>query len=129
MSKDDVIQCVTEVSAILKHCGASKLYLILHDHPVYWAGQVGDADLRRLKMSRGGTSHKEVFEVLEGKSEKFPLPTDEKIELAICFTDLGTDFPEKHPKFEVIWGVVQGYGDSIDVPFGKKIKVELAKGE
>ena len=129
MSEEEVIQCFTETAAIMKQCGAARLYLILHDHPVYWAGEVEANALTNLKMSRGGTSHEEVFEVLTGKSERWPLPTHEKIEMAICFTDLGTTFPDKAPPFEVLWGVVPGYGEQVDVPFGHKVDVKLAGRE
>ena len=46
----------------------------------------------------------------------------------VLFTDLGTDFPNEIPSFEVIWGVPSnGYpGMSAEVPFGLKIEVEVA---
>jgi predicted metal-dependent peptidase len=126
MSEEEVIQCFTETAAIMKQSGAAKIYLILHDHPVYWAGEVTANSLTNLKMSRGGTSHIEVFKVLTGNSQEWPLPVNEKIEMAVCFTDLGTSFPDQAPPFEVIWGVVPGYGEQVAVPFGYKVNVKLA---
>ncbi len=136
MSDADVRQCVTESAEIFKQCGASKLFLILHDMRVYYAGEVTVGDLTEIKMARGGTSHQEVFEILGGGTithgaDDFKLPDNTDVELAVMFTDLGTDFPDHTPKYDVLWGVPEDGcpGMSASVPFGKKILVDLAKGE
>lgn len=129
MSVEEVKQCLSEFSAIMKACGCEKLWLILHDMRVYFSGWVSEADLTKLKMARGGTSHVGVFACLnkQHKNQKFNLPNEEKVTLAVLFTDLGTDFPNEKPDFEVIWGVPSDGcpGMDADVPFGKKVKVEM----
>jgi len=129
MSQESVIQCVTEAAAVIRTCGCDKLWLILHDYEIYFSGYVSEADLTKLKMARGGTSHKHVFEAIAGKhsTKELNLPSNDKCELAIMFTDLGTDFPDQAPSYPVIWGVPDpSYpGMSAEVPFGKKIPVEL----
>jgi len=129
MSEEDVRQCVTEAASIMVACGAVKVWLILHDMRAYYSGYVSDADLTKLKMSRGGTSHHEVFDILRRQhdDELKNVPRDEDVSLAILFTDLGTDFPDYRPDFEVIWGVPVGGCPGIDanVPFGLKVPVEL----
>jgi predicted metal-dependent peptidase len=129
MSSDDVRQCVSESAAVMRSCGCEKLWLILHDARVYFSGWVTEADLTKLKMARGGTSHTEVFAILnkEHANKAMNVPKEEEVTLAILFTDLGTDFPSRKPAFEVIWGVPANSspGMSSPVPFGKKVEVEL----
>jgi predicted metal-dependent peptidase len=113
----------------MRACGAEKVWLILHDAVPYYSGYVTEADLSKMKMSRGGTSHRGVFEVLARKydDEKMNIPQDEDVHLAIMFTDLGTDFPDYKPEYDVIWGVPVGGcpGIETEVPFGLKVPVEL----
>jgi predicted metal-dependent peptidase len=129
MSTESCVQCITEAGAIMKACGADKLWLILHDYVPYFSDYVTEADLTKLKCSRGGTSHQGVFQVLnrEYVDEEMNIPPTEEVELAIMFTDLGTDFPEVNPKFEVIWGVPEGScpGMNCEVPFGTKVPVPI----
>ena len=133
MSHDSIKQCFTEGVEIMRQCGASKLYVILHDYEVYYVGEVDQNSMSKLKLARGGTSHRDVFKILngeavEGKHGEFKLPTDEKVELAILFTDLGTDFPDVKPKFNVIWGVPKDGcpGPDAEVPFGIKVPIDMA---
>lgn len=129
MSVDEVQQCLSEFGAILKLCGCDKLWLILHDGKVYFSGWVAEADLTNLKMARGGTSHLEVFQCLDRthENEEFNLPLHEEIALAVMFTDLGTTFPQRAPKYETIWGVPSNGcpGMKKEVPFGNKVEVEM----
>jgi predicted metal-dependent peptidase len=130
MTQEAVVQCVTETAAIMKACGCEKLWLILHDYEVYFSGWVTESDLTNLKMARGGTSHEGVFACLDREhlNDHFNLPTEEEVLLAILFTDLGTDFPDRSPEYEVVWGVPEGGwpGMEADVPFGRKIEVEIS---
>ena len=129
MSREACIQAITEASAIIKACGADKMWLILHDSSVYYSGYVSENDLTGLKARRGGTSHVEVFSCLnrEHENEELNVPKEEEVELAIFFTDLGTDFPNAPPSYEVIWGVPDPScpGMSADVPFGTKVPVSI----
>lgn len=129
MSEDSIRQCITESAAIMKTCGASKIWLILHDCDVSFSGYVTESDLTNLKCSRGGTSHEPVFQILhrEHPNSELDLPPEENAELAILFTDLGTDFPDFTPPYEVIWGVPEpsSPGMSANVPFGTKVAVPV----
>lgn len=131
MSEDEVRQCVTEFSAIMKACGCEKLWLILHDMEVYYSGWVEEADLTKLQMSRGGTSHRGVFQCLDKthSNPDFNVPQDEEVTLAVLFTDLGTDFPAQAPEYDVIWGVPSNGcpGMEMPVPFGKKVEIEVGE--
>lgn len=130
MSADEVRQCVSEFAAIMKACGCEKLWLILHDTRVYFSGWVQEADLTQLKMARGGTSHHEVFACLNKthSNPEFNVPTEEEVTLAVLFTDLGTDFPDQAPEYDVIWAVPSdgSPGMEMPVPFGKKIEVKMS---
>ena len=132
MSSEAVRECVSEYQAIMKLVGCSKLWLILHDVNVYFSGWVQEADLTQLKMSRGGTSHRGVFEVLNRTHDnpEFNLPKEENAQLLVAFTDLGTDFCEEPPDYTVVWAVPEGSYPGIDcpVPFGKKIQIPRHDG-
>ena len=97
---------------------------------MYFSGWVQEADLTNLKMARGGTSHHEVFACLNKNhpTSAFNVPTDEEVTLAVLFTDLGTDFPDQAPEYDVIWGVPSDGcpGMEMPVPFGKKIEVDMS---
>ena len=133
MSEDEVRQCVSEFSAIMKACGCNKLWLILHDTRVYFSGWVEEADLTILKMARGGTSHMGVFACLNKTHPNlaFNVPSEEEVTLAVLFTDLGTDFPDQAPEYDVLWAVPSNGspGMEMPVPFGKKIEVEMSNEE
>ena len=129
MGYDQIVQCISETAAIILAAGCDKIWLILHDCAIYYSGYIGREDLTKIKMSRGGTSHLPVFDCLNRKHSvrELNLPTSEHCELAVMFTDLGTDFPDERPSFPVIWGVPvpSAPGMNAEVPFGKKIAVEL----
>lgn len=129
MSRDSVVQSITEAAAIMKACGADKLWLILHDYVPYFSGYVTEADLTKLMISQGGTSHEGVFQCIDREYEDTDknLPMTEYVELAIFFTDLGTTFPGKHPSYDVIWVAPEGSkpGIQAEVPFGIKIEMQV----
>lgn len=129
MGTEQIVQCISETAGIILAAGCSKIWLILHDCAIYYSGYVGKEDLTKIKMSRGGTSHIPVFDCLNRKHpvQEMNLPTSEHCELAVMFTDLGTNFPDEHPPYPVIWGVPVPSlpGMSAEVPFGKKIAVDI----
>lgn len=129
MSCEEVRQCLSEGKEILRVCGCQKIWVIMHDMRVYFSGWVQDADFTNLKMARGGTSHQEVFQILDRshKNEDFNIPREHEVTLAVMFTDLGTDFPRQAPDYEVFWGVPSNGSPGMagQVPFGKKIEVEM----
>jgi predicted metal-dependent peptidase len=118
----ELIQALSEAAEIVKQSGCHKLLMILHDSRVYYCSEVDINQLKKLPYSPGGTSHEEVFEVLNCKSEKWPLK--EKPALAICFTDLMTCFPSEEPSFPTMWAVFEGYEEH-PVPWGRKVKVPV----
>lgn len=129
MGHDSIKQCISESAGIILASGCNKLWLILHDCVIYYSGYVGKEDLTKLQLSPGGTSHIPVFECLNRThpDKNLHLPAHEVVELAIMFTDLGTEFPESAPSYPVIWGVPvpSSPGMAAEVPFGKKVEVEL----
>lgn len=129
VAREAKIQAITECAAIMKACGADKVWLILSDMVPYFSNYVTVSDLTELRMAEGGTSHIGVFEAIDRKyeDEAMNLPATEEVELAIFFTDLGTTFPDKTPDYDVIWGVFDPSCPGIDaeVPFGIKVPVPI----
>lgn len=133
MSNDEVRQCLTESAEILKQTGADKIFVILHDTRVYYADFVGPNSFTKLKMSRGGTSHEEVFKLIEERTltsydgNEFTIPQDVEINFAVMFTDLGTFFPDCSPSYELIWGVPSDGCPGMDtkVPYGMKVEMDM----
>lgn len=129
MGRDAIVQCITEAAAVIHASGCEKLWLILHDCAIYYSGYVGLEDLSKIPIQSGGTSHIPVFQCIDRtyEDEDKRLPHGEDCELAIMFTDLGTDFPAEHPSYPVIWGVPDpsAPGMAASVPFGTKVPVEM----
>jgi predicted metal-dependent peptidase len=132
MSDDMIRQCFSEGLEIFHQCGASKLYVGCHDYEVYYFEEVASKELTQIKMGRGGTSHKDVFAILNGKTigrkgKEFKIPKTTEVELAIMFTDLGTDFPSQRPSYDVIWAVPSNGcpGMRAEVPFGTKVEIDM----
>ena len=76
-----------------------------------------------IKVTKGGTSHIEVFKFLDRKHPKFKLPISWKPTVLICFTDLYTEFPDNTPPYKVYW---VGYEKNLSPqkpPFGTVITI------
>jgi len=136
MSHPACRQGISEAAMIMKLCGVKKLWLILHDYVPYFSGWITEADLTKMRLKRGGTSHEGVFKILNRtyEEQEMNFPKHEHIAMVVMFTDLGTDIPKEIPKYEVLWAVPEGGmpGMSADVPYGKKIQIDLqgeAEGE
>jgi predicted metal-dependent peptidase len=129
MSEEEIRQCLSEGKEILRTCGCQKIWVVMNDYVVYFSGWAEDADFVKFKMARGGTSHHEVFQCLDRThpNDKFNVPKEHEIVLAVLFTDLGTNFPDQAPKYTVLWGVPSdgSPGMAAEVPFGKKVLVEM----
>jgi predicted metal-dependent peptidase len=69
----------------------------------------------KVKVTRGGTSHIDVFEKVEESRDK--------VGMLVAFTDLETTFPPEKPPFPVVWAHPPGY-ENHSVPWGRKVKVE-----
>lgn len=117
ISDTELSQFVSECYGILTTCGVSWLKVYFHDTNCYHFEEYNRETIKKIKATRGGTSHVDVFEKVE--------ENEDKIGMVIAFTDLATDFPSVAPDYPVIWGYPPGYGDQADIPFGRKIKVEL----
>jgi predicted metal-dependent peptidase len=116
---DDLLsQFVSECSGILRETGCQFLLIYFHDTVCYHFEKYNLNTINKIKVTRGGTSHIDVFNKLSESTER--------IGMVIAFTDLDTMFPNEAPAYPVIWAVPP---ESMDhtVPFGKKIKVEINK--
>jgi predicted metal-dependent peptidase len=112
----------SEIVGILSASGAPEVIVMFHDVAVYHVDAYSKDDLRQLKVSHGGTSHRDVFEKLK---EIEPLPG-----MLVCFTDLYSDQMEiSDPGIPVIWAHPEGIGEEMEIPFGKKVVVTNDGGE
>jgi predicted metal-dependent peptidase len=94
------------------------LTVYFHDTKCYHRENYTIHTINRIKVTKAGTSHVQVFEEVE-KNET-------NIGLVIAFTDLETKFPPTTPKYPVIWAHPEGFSGEIEVPFGKKVLVRHA---
>jgi len=118
ISEDWLSQFVSECTGILRESGCQFLRIYFHDVNCYHVEDYNLNTISKIKVTRGGTSHRDVFNKINESTEK--------IGMVIAFTDLGTDFPEEQPDYPVIWAVPPG-DMNISVPWGIKVKVDLTK--
>jgi predicted metal-dependent peptidase len=112
----------SEIVGILQSAGAPEVIVMFHDTVVYHMDTYSKDDLKKLRVSHGGTSHQDVFEKLKDIS---PTPG-----MLICFTDLYSDIETiQDPGIPVIWAHPEGIGEEVQVPFGKKVTVLNDGGE
>jgi predicted metal-dependent peptidase len=118
ISEEWLSQFVSECVGILKETGCQFLKIFFHDVVCYHIEDYDLTTIRKIKVTRGGTSHVDVFEkVAECK---------EPIGMVIAFTDLATDFPDEEPKCPVVWGVAPQFMNNT-IPWGVKVEVDLTK--
>ena len=103
----------------MRYCGAPWIKIYLHDVLCYHSEIYSMSTIIKLPVTRGGTSHVDVFDKV--------LDSDDKIGCIISFTDLCTDFPKRHVPYPVVWAHPPGSGESQDVPFGNKVLVKLGE--
>ena len=118
ISDADLSQFVSECSGILRETGCQFLKIYFHDVVCYHSEYYDLNTIKKIKATRGGTSHVDVFNKVSD--------SDDKVGMVIAFTDLDTDFPAIAPDYPVLWAHPAGDGDK-NVPFGTKVKVELTK--
>jgi len=118
MSDGELHRCFSEFVGLMEQCGCPQLEVIFHDAVVYYQGEHTKFDMGKIKVQRGGTDHRPVFERLNDKKRKEP-PA-----MVVCFTDLETVFPEELPSYPVLWCCPESSKDH-KVPFGKKIVVNM----
>ncbi len=118
ISDEDLTQFVSECSGILRETGCKFLKIYFHDVMCYHIEEYDLHTINKIKATRGGTSHIDVFEKVTDSQR-----TD-KVGMVVAFTDLYTDFPEK-PDYPVIWAHPEESGSGVEVPWGKKVEVKL----
>lgn len=118
ISDEDLNQFVSESVEIMRASGCHEVSVYFHDVQCYYHGKYTKDTIKNIKVTRGGTSHIDVFQKIE-ENEK-------KIGMVVCFTDLMTNFPTKEPDYPVVWASTPA-GKSYDVPWGTKVMVELEK--
>ena len=121
VSDDDLSLYFSETKEIINTFPNARGWVTDCDCEVYSFEPIEKLDkLSKSFRGYGGTSHVPVFQKIE----------EEKIvpSVVICFTDLYTQFPIKHPPYPVLWVVNQG-GDSKDAPFGRTIRLKGFKND
>ena len=118
ISDDDLSQFVSECSGILKETGCQFLKIYFHDVDCYHIEEYNLSTIGKIKATRGGTSHIDVFDKIN--------ESQDKVGMVIAFTDLDTTFPPITPNYPVLWAhPIEASGHT--VPFGTMVKVELTK--
>lgn len=116
MRDTELIQAASEAVGILNACGAAYAHVFFHDVSCYYHAEYTKNEMTNLKVTRGGTSHIDVFKVaMEEKNN---------IGMVVAFTDLETSFPEEEPPFPVIW-CHSPRSESHNVPWGTKVEMKL----
>jgi predicted metal-dependent peptidase len=125
-------QFASEALGILEQCGCSTILVGCHDVNAYFLTEVSSArDLLNIPFRTGGTSHVDVFDIVNGKkgAEGIELPKGYKVGMVVCMTDMMSEFPQSC-KYDVIWGVPSQYFHSKNrwgngAPFGKEVEVTV----
>jgi predicted metal-dependent peptidase len=115
ISDDSITQFLSECAGILRETGCRFLKIYFHDVMCYHVEEYDLSTINKVKVTRGGTSHIDVFEKV--------LDSRDKVGMVIAFTDLESTFPDEKPPWQMIWAHPPGY-ESHPVPYGMKIKVE-----
>jgi predicted metal-dependent peptidase len=105
-----------EMKEILRLYPHTKGWLIECDAQVHQCIDLNEAKKPKIQFyGRGGTSHLPVFAEVEKK--------ELKPKVLIAFTDLYTDFPQRHPNYPVLWLATPGSRED-NVPFGRVIHMK-----
>ena len=118
MSDLDLSMCLHHLRTISK-CHQAPLYLMVVDADIHikkYINRQDDLDKIELKGG-GGTSSLPVFEHLE----------KQKVDMLIYLTDLDIDFPDKKPRYPVIWGVINN--PNRQAPFGESFHIKIEDKE
>jgi len=119
ISDELLTQFVSECSGILRETGCKFLKVYFHDVECYHIEEYDLNTINKIKATRGGTSHVDVFDKVNDSLHT------EKVGMVIAFTDLFTTFPSKKPSYPVIWAHPEEHGEGQSVPWGKKVEVKL----
>ncbi len=118
ISDDDLSQFVSECSGILRETGCKFLKIYFHDVECYHIEEYDLHTIKKIKATRGGTSHVDVFEKVNESKDK--------VGMVVAFTDLETSFPAETPHYPVLWAHPVEAADH-PIPFGFKVEVKLTK--
>lgn len=124
IGEEELIQFLSEASGVV--IPPTVIYLLACDAEVHYAQTMvigegtSEDEIRELLVSAdlkggGGTDFRPVFEWVE-KNRIWP-------DAMVYFTDSYGTFPDKAPRYPVIWGIVGDY--DVKVPFGIVAQVSL----
>ncbi len=116
ISNKELNQAASEAMGILKTSGAAFVHVFFHDVNCYFEGRFTKKNISQMKVTKGGTSHIDVFKKVN--------ETLENIGMVVAFTDLETTFPAEKPDYPVIWCHAKGRGNR-EAPWGKKVEMIL----
>jgi predicted metal-dependent peptidase len=117
MSSELLARGLNEAIGIIRQTGCAFIDVICHTTDVYAVDRLSENALRSFKVKRGGTDHREAFEVACGRSKKHKM---KRSSLVVAFTDLETCFPEYAPPFPVIW-LHPPESARHEIPWGQKL--------
>lgn len=95
-------------------------YILWHDCVVQGVQEINLAENKKERLipkGRGGTDHVPVFEYIDKE-------WGEEVTAVVCFSDMETRFPEKTPKYPVLWVAATRYSQNPTAPWGRVIKYE-----
>lgn len=107
---------IAEIKEILRVFPHTKGWFINCDISIHNSCPIDEVGEIKHFYGGGGTSHIPVFEEIE-KQGLQP-------KVVICFTDLYTDFPTKHPDYPVLWLVPENKYFPATAPFGRIITLQ-----
>jgi predicted metal-dependent peptidase len=126
-------QFASECYGILTQTGCDSILIGCHDVYAYSLTEVKSKDdIKKIEYRGGGTSHLDVFDVVNGKvgQEGIELPKGYQVGMVICLSDMMSEFPDSC-QYETVWGVPSkyyhrnrenGWGK---VNFGREIEVTI----
>jgi predicted metal-dependent peptidase len=121
VGKEELTAFVSEVIGIRNAYQNLKLIILYSDTKVYKPVELENPTvediIRHKPKGYGGTDHRPVFEYID---KHYP-----NIQLVVCCTDGQTDFPDKIPRYNVIW--VLGGSWKVEknkIPFGEVIEID-----
>jgi predicted metal-dependent peptidase len=100
----------------MRETGCQFLKIYFHDVDCYHIEEYNLNTINKIKATRGGTSHVDVFDKVN--------ESQDKIGMVIAFTDLETTFPALQPDYPVLWAHPPEY-EGHEVPWGTKVSVDL----
>jgi predicted metal-dependent peptidase len=125
-------QFASECLGILTQTGCDSILVGCHDVNAYSLTEVKcKEDILGIEYRGGGTSHLDVFEVVEGKkgAEGIELPKGYTVGMVVCLTDMMSEFPPDC-NYETVWGIPSEYFHTDSrygcrAKFGREVEVTI----